>query len=55
VAINGTGAFNPKGIFPLKSFAKLSFTVLPGIEPAGRKAEEILNEAQQAIRVAIAS
>ncbi|WP_342084093.1 lysophospholipid acyltransferase family protein [Dyadobacter sp. OTU695] len=54
VAINGTGTFNPKGIFPLKSFAKLSFTVLPGIEPAGRKAEEILNEAQEAIRVAIA-
>ncbi len=55
VAINGTGAFNPKGIFPLKSFAKLSFTVLPAIEPAGRKAEEILNEAQEAIRLAIAS
>ena len=54
VAINGTGAFNPKGIFPLKSFAKLSFTVLPGIEPAGRKAEEVLNEAQDEIRRAIA-
>jgi 1-acyl-sn-glycerol-3-phosphate acyltransferase len=53
VAIDGTGAFNPKGIFPLKSFSKLSFTVLPGIEPAGRKAEEILVEAQEAIRVAI--
>ncbi len=55
VAINGTGTFNPKGVFPLRSFAKLSFTVLPGIEPAGRKAEEILNEAQEAIRVSIAS
>lgn len=55
VAINGTGAMNPKGIFPLKSFARLSFTVLPGIEPAGRKAEEILSEAQQVIRASIAA
>ncbi|MCF0070947.1 1-acyl-sn-glycerol-3-phosphate acyltransferase [Dyadobacter sp. CY261] len=55
VAIDGTGAFNPKGVFPLKSFAKLSFTVLPGIEPAGRNATEILGEVQEAIRVQIAS
>jgi len=53
VAINGTGAFNPKGIFPLKSFSHLSWTVLPGIEPAGRKAEEILAEAQEAIQNSI--
>ncbi|MEO6286127.1 MAG: lysophospholipid acyltransferase family protein [Dyadobacter sp.] len=53
VAINGTGAFNPKGIFPLRSFSNLSWTALPGIEPAGRKAEEILAEAQEAIRKAI--
>jgi 1-acyl-sn-glycerol-3-phosphate acyltransferase len=53
VAINGTGAFNPKGIFPLRSFSNLSWTALPSIEPAGRKAEEILAEAQEAIRKAI--
>jgi 1-acyl-sn-glycerol-3-phosphate acyltransferase len=53
VAINGTGAFNPKGIFPLKSFSKLSWTALPTIEPAGRKVEEILAEAQEAIQKAI--
>ncbi|MCE6991724.1 1-acyl-sn-glycerol-3-phosphate acyltransferase [Dyadobacter sp. CY323] len=50
VAIDGTGAFNPKGIFPLKSFAKLTWTILPGIEPAGRKVEEVLAEAQEEIR-----
>ena len=50
IAIDGTGAFNPKGIFPLKSFSKLTWTVLPGIEPDGRKAEEILAEAKEAIR-----
>lgn len=50
VAVNGTGRFNPKGIFPLISFSKLSWTALPAIEPAGRKAEEILLEAQEAIQ-----
>ncbi len=50
VAVNGTGRFNPKGIFPLTSFSKLSWTALPAIEPAGRKAEEILLEAQEAIQ-----
>ncbi|MCF2443159.1 1-acyl-sn-glycerol-3-phosphate acyltransferase [Dyadobacter sp. CY345] len=50
VAVNGTGAFNPKGIFPLKSFSKLSWTTLPAIEPTGRKIEDILLEAQEAIR-----
>ncbi|MCE7063962.1 1-acyl-sn-glycerol-3-phosphate acyltransferase [Dyadobacter sp. CY326] len=55
VAISGTGAFNPKGIFPLKSFSHLSWTVLPGVEPDGRKVEEILAEAQEAIRRAISA
>ena len=50
VAVDGTGRFNPKGIFPLISFSKLSWTALPAIEPAGRKAEEILLEAQEAIQ-----
>ena len=50
VAINGTGRFNPKGIFPLKSFSKLSWIVLPGIEPSGKKVEDILEEAKAAIQ-----
>lgn len=49
VAINGTGSFNPKGIFPLTSFSDLSWTALPAIEPDGRKVDEILTEAQEAI------
>jgi 1-acyl-sn-glycerol-3-phosphate acyltransferase len=53
IAIEGTGAMNPKGVFPLKSFSRLTFTVLPGIEPSGRKVEEVLNEAQEAIRKVI--
>ncbi|MDQ6480773.1 lysophospholipid acyltransferase family protein [Dyadobacter sp. LHD-138] len=54
VAVNGTGTFNPKGIFPLRSFSKLSWTALPPIEPAGRKVEEILLEAQESIRAELA-
>jgi 1-acyl-sn-glycerol-3-phosphate acyltransferase len=50
VAVDGTGRFNTKGILPLVSFSKLSWTALPAIEPAGRKAEEILLEAQEAIQ-----
>ncbi|GAB3172221.1 lysophospholipid acyltransferase family protein [Telluribacter humicola] len=51
VAIQGTGKFNPtKGVFPLVSFSKLSWTVLPGIEPAGKKPEEIAQLAQAAIQ-----
>jgi 1-acyl-sn-glycerol-3-phosphate acyltransferase len=50
VAIRGTGAFNPTGLFPLTSFSKLSWTVLPGIEPKGRTPEEVAELAQMAIQ-----
>ncbi len=49
VAIRGTGHFNPKGVFPLISFSPMSWTVLPGIEPAGQTPEEIVRLAQEAI------
>lgn len=55
VAVDGTGAFNPKGIFPLTSFSRLAWTALPAIEPAGRKVEDILLEAQEAIRAELKS
>lgn len=49
VVIRGTGRFNPKGLFPLTSFSPMSWTVLPGIEPAGRTPETIVQLAQEAI------
>lgn len=49
VAIRGTGRFNPKGLFPLRSFSRMSWTVLPGIEPAGQTPETIVQRAQEAI------
>ncbi len=49
VAIQGTGAFNPKGLFPLTSFTRMSWTVLPGIEPTGRTPDEVAQAVQAAI------
>jgi 1-acyl-sn-glycerol-3-phosphate acyltransferase len=49
VVIRGTGHFNPKGIFPLRSFTRMSWTVLPGLEPAGQTPEEMTRLAQEAI------
>ena len=49
VAIRGTGRFNPKGLFPLTSFTRMSWTVLPGIEAAGKVPDEIAQAAQEAI------
>ncbi len=50
VAIQGTGKFNPKGLFPLTSFTRMSWTVLPGIEPTGKTLDEIIDLAQGAIQ-----
>lgn len=49
VVIRGTGRFNPKGLFPLRSFSTMSWTVLPGIEPAGQTPEVIVQRAQEAV------
>lgn len=49
IAVRGTGHFNPKGLFPLTSFSKMSWQVLPGIEPAGRTPDEVVRLAQEAI------
>jgi 1-acyl-sn-glycerol-3-phosphate acyltransferase len=51
VAIQGTGALNPtRGLFPLVSFSRLSWTALSGIEPAGHTAEELTLLAREAIQ-----
>lgn len=49
IAIRGTGQFNPKSLFPLTSFSRMSWQVLPGIEPAGRTPEAVVRLAQEAI------
>ena len=50
IAIQGTGKFNPKGLFPLTSFTRMTWTVLPGIEPAGKTPDEVTQLAQAAIQ-----
>lgn len=54
VAIRGTGRFNPKGLFPLRSFTTMSWTVLPAIDPAGRTVDDIVSQTQEAIRTELA-
>ncbi|WP_266368363.1 lysophospholipid acyltransferase family protein [Tellurirhabdus rosea] len=50
IAIDGTGRFNPKGVFPLRSFTRMTFTVLSPIEPADQPIEEVVKRAEEAIR-----
>lgn len=50
VAIRGTGKFNPKGLFPLTSFTRMSWTVLHGIEPTGKTLDEIAQLVQDSIQ-----
>lgn len=49
IAIKNTAKLNPKGIFPLSSFEKLSWVVLPPIEPKGKTLEEIVEASRMAI------
>ncbi len=53
VVIQGTGRFNPRGLFPLTSFSRLSFQVLPAIEPAGKTADDVVQQARFAIETVL--
>jgi len=53
VAINGSWKFFRYGKFPLSTFEKMSWSTLAPIEPAGRPAEEVLLEAENAVRKSI--
>jgi len=50
IAIQNTAKLNPKGLFPLVSLQKLSWTVLEGIEPKGKTAEEVVELTRNAIQ-----
>jgi 1-acyl-sn-glycerol-3-phosphate acyltransferase len=50
IALSGTGRFNPKGLFPLRSFTAMRWTVLPGIEPAGQPVEAVAQQVQALIQ-----
>ncbi|RYF62118.1 MAG: 1-acyl-sn-glycerol-3-phosphate acyltransferase [Cytophagaceae bacterium] len=49
IAITGTGKFNPEGLFPLRPFSHMTWTVLPPIEPAGLTGEQVARQTQEAI------
>jgi 1-acyl-sn-glycerol-3-phosphate acyltransferase len=50
LGIIGTAHFDPKNFFPVRSFSKLSLSVLSIIEPAGKTADEILKLVENDIR-----
>ena len=49
IVIQGTGHFNPDGLFPLRPRSRMSWTVLPPIEPAGMTGEQVARQTQEAI------
>ena len=49
IAIKNTGRFTPKGVFPLTSFSKLSWTSLKYIETKDQNIEEVVQRAKLAI------
>jgi len=54
IAIRGSGAFTPKGLFPLTSFSRLSWVTLAPIDPAGQSADEVVRQAEAAITAELA-
>ena len=55
VAIAGTGHFNPEGLFPLRPFSRMSWTVLPPLIPLGKSAEAIIRQAESLIMTCLAT
>ncbi|MBO0937078.1 1-acyl-sn-glycerol-3-phosphate acyltransferase [Fibrella sp. HMF5335] len=49
IAIANTGHFNPRGLFPLRSFTRMSWTVLPPIDPTDASIEHVAERARTAI------
>jgi len=53
ISIKGTYDFNPKGLFPLTSFSKISFTSLKPIEPADLSPDELVQNAKEQIQFSL--
>lgn len=49
IAIKNTGLFNPKGIFPLRSFTPMTWTTLDPINPKDLTVEEVVENAARQI------
>lgn len=54
IAIKGSWEMTKKGSFPLLPFNRITWTVLNPIERAGKTIEEMVSEAENAIRTSIA-
>ena len=49
VCIHGTGTFNPKGVFPLRTFTHMSWATLNPITTKGKTVEEVIAETESQI------
>lgn len=49
IAIANTGLFNPRGLFPLRAFTHMSWTVLTPIDPTDASIEHVVERARTAI------
>ena len=49
LAIKNTGIFNPKGIFPVRSFTSMEFRSLKAFEPVGLDAQTVADKAKSQI------
>ncbi len=49
VCIYGTGKFNPKSVFPLRTFTHMSWTTLLPISTKGKTVEEVIAETESQI------
>ena len=50
ICIQNTARFNPQGVFPLRSFTKLSWSSLHIIDPKGMNAQEVADAAKGQIQ-----
>lgn len=50
IVVENTGKFNPKGLFPLRSFTKVKWRTLLPIDTSSKTAVEILAEAEEQIK-----
>lgn len=50
IAVINSGKFNPKGLYPLASFTKMSWNTLEVIDPKGLSAEEVVRKCEKSIK-----
>lgn len=53
IAIENSGKFNPRQLYPIRPFTPMSWTVLNPIEPKGIPVEDLVAQAHEQIRISM--